>query len=182
MLIIGFSRSNKSVKILSDLIILMQNIRFKEQSPKPMSHVYGRFVGSAWKRDFIYQSVGGGTNFSAEVAFLKKHIPIEEYILDIPKELEITIGRSCVDREGTVYAYKQNAGIAVMFLVWLVSFGKIIIENPWADGDRTTNCLEEWGLQLAAHLGITPPKLDNITPWEFRCWLKELPIAKLREL
>lgn len=55
-LIIGCSKSNKSIKVASDLIIWWQKIKFGILGTKAMdiSHIYGKFLGSSWERNFIY--------------------------------------------------------------------------------------------------------------------------------
>ena len=64
-LFIGCSRSKSKMKIGSQIIISWQYIKAKILGLEPMniSHVYGRFSGSSWGCDFIYQQQGSGSHF-----------------------------------------------------------------------------------------------------------------------
>lgn len=173
-LYIGCSRSKKKIKIGSSIIILWQYVKSKILGLEPMniSHVYGRFSGSSWGCDFIYHQQGSGSNFMGGERFLQLHEVEDEFMLPIPKELEIKIGQSCVKREGQTYAYMQNIGIGLVGIVWLLSFTKIVIKNPFTS---KTNCLEEWVDLLVEHLGIEKPQhVDSWLPQDFWTWFVNL--------
>jgi hypothetical protein len=178
---IGFSKSRKKVKLFSDLIIFWDRVR--HGSNLPISHCYGRFTSASWERDFIYQASGHATNFMGEKNFANRHEVIEEYTLSIPRDVVERIGRVCVDREGKPYAIKQTIGIAISAIIWIITFGKIEIKNPFADGDAETNCIEEWGRILAQELNVEPPQyLDGISVKPFRDWIAGLPMARLTDV
>jgi hypothetical protein len=113
-----------------------------------------------------------------ETNFFKHHEIIEEYLLEIDEKAITKIGQICVDREGKPYAIKQTFGIAWTAIVWILT-GRDI-KNPLADGDKETNCIEEWGTILAQALGVEPPEhLDGLSVKPFRDWIAALPMAKL---
>lgn len=176
--IIGFSRPNHW-KIFAELIMWWD--RHYEGATKKMSHSYTRFIGSAWERDFIYQAAGLKTHFMGSKLFEEINFVVEEYQVPVSEEAEITLGKTCVDREGKPYGIKQVCGNILVNLTRIVTLNKVRMSNPWADGEESVTCLEEMGWILADHFGIEPPKnLETISVWEFRNWIASLPGAKVR--
>ena len=177
-LFIGCSRSKSKMKIGSQIIISWQYIKAKILGLEPMniSHVYGRFSGSSWGCDFIYQQQGSGSHFMGGERFSVLHQVVDEYELLVSKELEIKIGQACVKREGQPYSFMQNIGIGLVGIVWLLTFTKIVIKNPFTSN---TNCLEEWVDILVEHLGIEkPPYVDSWLPQDFWTWFVNLPVIE----
>jgi hypothetical protein len=175
---IGFSRSTVRMPIYSQLIIWWD--RYKFNSEIEISHAYGRFVSASWDRDFIYQAAGKSTHFMGGKAWAEKNLAVEEYVLDLPDEVVNRIGQICVDREGKRYGFKQTLGITISGLVWIMTFGKVDMPNPLADGDVEVNCLEEWARILSRALGVEMPKnIDGISIRPFRDWIAGLPMARL---
>lgn len=182
MLLIGCSRSNKTIKFASDMIVWWQKIKYAMLGKECMdiSHIYGRFVGSSWERDFIYHQQGSGSNFTGEKRFVKEHFVVKELKLNVSREAEIKIGQVCVDREGTPYSFLQNIGIALVGIVWIVTFKKVVIENPFTS---STNCIEEWVDILCDELQIEKPKgVDSWLPQDFWEWFETLPCVEPVEL
>ena len=182
MLKIGCSRSNKRIKFMSNAIVWFQAIKFSllGEKPLPISHVFGRFVGSSWGCDFIYHQHGQGSEFIGQDRFEREHFVVEEFVLNIPREVEIAIGRSCVQREGTPYSFMQNVGIAIVGLIWILTFKKVVIKNPFT---KDTNCLEEWVEILCDHLKVPKPDyVDSWLPYDFIKWLQTLPCVEVGEI
>lgn len=176
-LVIGLSRSKKSFRPYSEIIIWWDKL--KNKSDLKISHAYGRFYSDSWKRSFIYQAAGIRTHFLSEKLFLTDNIMVEEFELDLPVEVVNQIGKVCVDREGTPYAFKQTLGIVVVGLAWLISMGKANIKNPYADGAAKVNCLEEWVNIICNEMKLKKPEnRESMTPYEFRKWLITLPFTK----
>lgn len=175
-LVIGFSRPRKW-KIFAALIMWWDKYRFKSEIA--ISHGFGKFVSSTWGRDFIYQAAGHQSHFMGGHRFNEINETVEEYELEIPDEAVTEIGQVCVDREGKGYAIKQVLGQIWVNLVYLGTFGKVQIDNPLADGDAETSCIEEWGRILEQKLGvICPVNLDSTSPKPFRDWIASLPMAR----
>lgn len=175
-LVIGFSRT-KAWKPLSALIIWWDKVRYK--SDVRISHGYGRFHSKTWNRDFIYQAAGHRSHFMGATLFDSINVSVEEYELTLPEEVLVKIGQTCVDREGKPYAIKQLCGMVLVGLVWLFTFGRVDMKNPWADGDRATTCIEEWGWILSTELKIEMPlDLDSTSVKPFRDWVAGLPMAQ----
>lgn len=169
-LIIGFSRPHKW-KPYAEAIMYRDKSNF--------SHTYSRFISSSWNTSFIYQSAGHQTHFLGEDWFKQINLIVEEYEIEIPDEVEAKIGRLCVSREGKPYAVKQVLGIALVFLIEIMSLGKIKLHNPWADKDASTTCLEEVCKLLELGLGIKCPlNPDEISVKPFHDWLITLPNVK----
>jgi hypothetical protein len=170
--------SRKKPRYFADLIVWWD--KYRHESKKPLSHVSFKWSAKSWERDLFYQAQGHATIFSGGTLFYKQHEVIEEYELNLPKEVEVKIGQSCVDREGIPYAVKQTVGIGISGLVYILSFRKLDIDNIFADGSSTVNCLEEVARILIQDAGATPfpGSLDKATPWQFRQWLREQPFAK----
>ena len=79
----------------------------------------------------------------------------------------------CVDREGMPYSFTQNIGIAIVGIVWILTFKKVVIKNPFTS---STNCIEEWVVILCDELRIEVPKnVDSWLPQDFWMWLETLP-------
>lgn len=172
---IVFSRSKLKNPFFSKAIIWWD--KKKNDSKLPISHISGKWHGKSWDRDFYYQASGSKTNFMGSALFNTEHETIEEYELELTPDIEKLIGQSCVDREGKPYAVKQTIGIALAGIWWLLTRKEI--DNPFGDGDATTNCLEEWGRILALQCKCEyPGNLDQATPWLFRQWVASLPMAK----
>jgi hypothetical protein len=178
MLHIGCSKSNKSVKVMSNAIIWFQRIKFKILGIEAMgiSHIYGKFVGSSWNRDFIYHQHGSGSSFMGEKNFKAQHQTVKELRLNISKDAEIKIGQVCIDREGTPYSFMQNIGIGIVGLIWIITFQKVVIKNPFT---KNTNCIEEWVDILCNELALTKPSgVDSWLPQDFWMWLESLPCVE----
>ena len=170
--------SLKKPRFFADLIVWWD--KHKNKAEKPISHVSFKWTAKSWERDLFYQAQGHATIFSGGTLFYKQHEVIEEYELELTKEVESKIGQACVDREGIPYAVKQTVGIGISGLVYILTCGRHDIENPFADGTETVNCLEEVARILIQEAGATPfpGSLDKATPWEFRQWLREQPFTK----
>ena len=175
-LVIGFSRTKKW-KPFSALIIWWDKIRYG--SNVAISHGYGRFHSNTWSRDFIYQAAGIRSHFMGATLFDSINESVEEYELTLTDEVLVRIGQVCVDREGKPYAIKQVLGQMLVGLVWLVTFSKVDLKNPWSDGDTQTTCIEEWGRILSVELNIDAPfDLDTVSVKPFRDWIAGLPMAR----
>ena len=175
-LVIGFSRTKKW-KPFSALIIWWDQVRHK--SDVRISHAYGRFTSTSWKRDFIYQAAGVRTHFMGATRFDSINESVEEYEFELTDEVVQNIGRTCVDREGKSYGIKQVFGQVFVGLVWLITFGRVDKKNPWSDGDAQTTCIEEWGRILCNELKLEMPlDLDTVSVKPFRDWIAGLPMVK----
>lgn len=177
-IIIGFSRPHKW-KIFAELIMWWD--RSYEGANIEMSHAYTRFSGRAWGRDFIYQAAGHKTHFMGSVLFEEINQVVEEYEIPISDEIEIYMGRVCVDREGKPYGIKQVCGQILINLVRIITLNQVRMSNPCADGEESVTCIEEMAWLLVDHCKVEPPKnLETISVWEFRNWVASLPGAKVR--
>lgn len=174
---IGFSMSKLKFKPLALSIVWWD--KFKYKSTLGASHCYGRFTGTDWGVDFIYQSTGHGTNFMGQDRFNALNETKEEYELELPSETILLIGRECVKREGKKYGVKQLIGLMMINILTIVSFGKLNLKNPFSDGDTSTVCLEEVGRLLAKTLNLEIPlDLDSISVTPFRNFIASLPNVK----
>lgn len=173
---IGFSRPKKW-KPFAALIMWWDRYRFKASAK--MSHGFIRFSSNRWDRAFIYQSAGHRTHFMGGSYFGSINDPVEEYEIEVTDEVEARIGRLCVDREGKPYGVKQVLGSGIVNLVWLITFGKVSLKNPWEDGDAKTTCVEEVAAIICTGIGIECPlNLDSVSVWPFREWVASLPMAR----
>ena len=158
-IIFGFSKPIK-FKPYAALIMWADDINY--------SHAYTKFLGS--KTNFIYQNSGHQTNFKSQTSFLKSNIEVEEYELDLPCEHYDNLLTLCADREGKDYGVKQVIGKAIVKLAqWIL---KKDIANPFADGDSTTDCIEEQSIILTKALGIEDNlRMDDVSVKAYRDWL-----------
>lgn len=167
-IIVGFSRPRKW-KPFAELIMWWDKSN--------ISHTYSKFDSVAWGVGFIYQNSGHKTNFEGSELFYKNNIPIEEYAILVPDEVEHKIGRLCVSREGIKYAISQIIGIALANIIYYGSFGKIKTKNFLAK-ENETDCLEEIAIILKEGLGLESNlDLDLSTVKQFREWIASLPQA-----
>ena len=149
-------------------------IQFVDQSN--ISHGYTRFESDRWSASFIYQNSGHRTNFMGGTLFDTLNERVEEYCLEVPDEVEAKIGHLCVSREGKPYAMKQVIGKGIVLIMAFASFRKIKIKNPFPNGDKETDCIEEQAAILSQGLGIqTPLDMDSVTVKPFRDWLVTIP-------
>ena len=169
-IIFGFSRPKKW-KPFAELI------QFVDQSN--VSHGYTRFESDRWNASFVYQSSGHRTNFMGGTLFDLINVRVEEYCLEVPDEVEAKIGNLCVTREGKPYALKQVVGKGLVLLVAFMTMRQIKIKNPFPNGDKQTDCIEEQAAILSQGLGInTPLDMDSVTVKPFRDWLVTIPNIK----
>jgi hypothetical protein len=169
-IIVGFSRPRKWK-------IFAQAIMWWDKSDA--SHGYIRFRSERWDNNFIYQSSHSQTNFVGGEYFQKINKVVEEFEIEVEESIESRIGNLCVDREGKPYAIKQVIGIAMMNIMFVISFGKVRIKNPFSDGDEETDCIEEVAAILKEALGIEAPfDMDSVSVKPFRDWVRSLPQAK----
>jgi len=167
--VIGFSRPIK-FKIGAKLIMWADGSNF--------SHAYIRFESERWKTSFIYQATGHGTHFMGGQNFRKINVPVEEFQIEVPDDVEAKVGSLCVSREGQPYAVKQVMGKAVVKLIQLLTFGKLTISNPLGQADQT-DCIDEVSTVLKDGLGIqTPLDMDSVSVKAFRDWVAGIPGAK----
>ena len=167
-IIIGFSRP-KTWKIFAEAIMWLDK--------SDASHGYIRFHSNSWNTDFIYQSSHQQTNFVGGIYFKDKNIIVEEFVIEVPDEVEAKVGALCVNREGKPYGIMQCIGIALVAIASM--FGKTIKKNPFANGDEQTICIEEVAMILHEGLGINSPldmDLSSVKP--FREWIRSLPQTK----
>ena len=171
-IIFGFSRP-KHWKPFAALIQFVDNSN--------ISHGYTRFESERWNASFIYQNSGNRTNFMGGTLFDSINERVEEYCLEVPDDVEAKIGHLCVSREGKSYATKQVVGKGIVLLIAAITFKKIKIKNPFPNGDKQTDCIEEQAAILREGLGIeTTLDMDTVTVKPFRDWLVTIPnIAKL---
>lgn len=127
MIIVGFSTSKQWVTI-PGLI--------RKLTKKPFSHSYIRFKSQSWGVDFIYQNIASHTVFMGGERFQSLNNVIEEYEVECDKDTEKKIGILCVQREGKPYGFFQIFGKLLVILFRLK-------KNPFSDGDKTTDCIEE---------------------------------------
>jgi hypothetical protein len=173
--------SKKKFRPLAEAIRWWDKFRYK--STLGASHCYGKFTETEWGMDFIYQATGHGTNFMGQENFNKLNDTKEEYELDLPKDIVLLVGRECIRREGIKYGTRQMVGMVIVNLLTIISFGKINIKNPLADGDDATVCLEEIGTLINKVLKIEVPlDLDSISITPFRDYIASLPISKKVEI
>lgn len=175
---ICLTKSKKAFAPYSKAIIWYDKVRYG--SDLGASHCAGMFFAESWNRALFYHASGKATNFMGEKTFKEKNQIVETYELEVCKATGVKLGQACIDREGTPYAVKQTIGIAIMFAVWAFTLGQVSIENPFADGDKYVNCLEEWGDILVQNTGVEPPVggLEGISVYTFRNWIRSLPYAK----
>lgn len=161
-LIIGFSKSRKFMPIASWLIRLYMWT--------PFSHIYVRIpfkeMGKFPSDRIVHASEGLVQHMSATV-FETKHETIEEFTLDISKDLWNHIKREDLhEPAGENYSILQNIGIVLATLVGI--FG-INIKNPFKSG---WNC-SEFALEILKDISpevyghydkdlITPKELYKI--------------------
>ena len=124
---IVFTKSKKKFPIGSWLI------RFWTR--KEYSHVSREVNVSDWGKGY-YQSNDGKINYEHERFFLKKHIIIKKYTINITNKQELNIKKDCWRDSGGPYGILQNLGIA---LVDIFKFFNKNIVNPWKTGK---NCSE----------------------------------------
>lgn len=161
-IIFGFSRPKKW-KPFAAAIMAVDDINF--------DHGYTKFRSDRWEADFIYQSSGTRTNFMGGDYFRKLNTVIEEYVLQVPDEVEAKVGHLCVTREGAPYPVKSIIGIGVVKFFGLVGAK---IKNPWPSEFR--DCVGEQAAILSGGLGIyCPLDFNEMTPKEFRNWLLTVP-------
>jgi hypothetical protein len=111
--------------------------------------------------------------------FFKENIAVEEYELVVADGAESFMGNLMVSREGLPYAVKQVIGKAIAVLVFMVTFGKIKISNPFKGGDTQTDCIEEVALILSRACGVEVPlDMNTITVKPFRDFIASLPNVK----
>lgn len=167
--VIGFSRPIK-FKIGAKLIMWSDQSNF--------SHAYIRFESDRWKTSFIYQATGHGTHFMGGQQFRKINVPVEEFQIVVPDDVEAIVGALCVSREGQPYAVKQVIGKAIVRLIQLLTFGKLKISNPMGQPDQT-DCIDEVSTVLKDGLGIqTPLDMDSVSVKAFRDWVVCIPGAQ----
>ena len=134
-------------------------------------HGYVRFHSGSWNTDFIYQSSGSRTNFMGGDYFSEINIVAEEYLLQVPDDVEAKIGALCVSREGRPYPARTILGLG---LVKLLGFIKLKIKNPFPSNFR--DCIGEQAAILTDGLGIDCPlDFNELTPKDFRDWLLTVP-------
>ena len=162
-IIIGFS-TPKKWKVFPFIIRSIDNTLY--------SHSYWRFESSTWGLDFIYQNSGLHTNFMTSILFEKINKIIVEYEIEVTEEIYNKIGRLCALREGKNYAVLEIIGKGYVFLIrsFLKIFSKkdFKIKNPFSDGDKTTDCIQEASEVLRSGLNIKSNlDMDSVAikPW-----------------
>lgn len=142
-------------------------------------HAYLRFESPRWDCSFIYQSSGHRTNFMGGEYFFGENIAVQEYELLILEEAEANMGHLMVSREGLPYAVKQVLGKAISILLFMATFGKVKISNPFKGSDTKTDCIEEVSVLLSRACGIVVPMdMNTITVKPFRDFIASLPNVK----
>jgi hypothetical protein len=169
-IVIGFSRP-KGWKPYAAAIMWVDKIDY--------DHGYMRFDSPRWDCSFIYQSSHSRTNFMGGEYFFKENIAVEEYELVVADSAEAFMGNLMVSREGLPYAVKQVIGKGIAAILFIASFGKIKISNPFKGGDMRTDCIEEVALILSRACGVEVPlDMNTITVKPFRDFIASLPNVK----
>lgn len=119
---VGFSKSRKSLPIVSLLIRLIERTKF--------SHAYVKFPVKRWELDLIYQATGSGVGFSGPKAFEHDHEVVEEYEIEVSDEAKDRILKWCAERAGQKYSKKEICGFLIKRLANV--FG-IKMANPFKD-------------------------------------------------
>ena len=169
-LIFGFSRP-LTWKPFAEAIMWMDESN--------ISHGFTEFESQRWDVGFIYQNSGHRTNFEGSVYFKTINQIVEKYAVEVSDEVEAKIGKLCVDREGVPYGLLQIFGKGLVCAVFLLSYGYKRIKNPFSDGGKTTDCIEEVGVILSKGLGVEIPlDMDSTTVKPFRDFVASLPMVK----
>jgi len=169
-IVVGFSRPKKW-KPYAQGIMLVDKTNF--------DHGYLRFDSPRWDCSFIYQSSGHRTNFMGGDYFFNENIAVEEYEIPISSEEEATLGKLMVSREGLPYAVLQVIGKAIVATVFMCSYGKIRLSNPFRGNDMKTDCIEEIAIVLSHACKVNVPlDMNTITPKPFRDFIAALPNVK----
>ena len=123
---IGFSKSNKKFPIMSWLIRLFQGTEF--------SHVYLRRDSDS-TGEYVYQASGSMVNYMGIDTFFKYHRVVEEFEIEIPKEVwKKVLKNILIKYAGRPYGKKQIPAIA------LAQFG--IRADSLQDGEYAFICSE----------------------------------------
>jgi hypothetical protein len=145
---------------------------FRKVPGPQISHGFVKFVSAAWETSFIYQASGIRTNFEGEQSFLEHAQIVEEFPIQVSEETFNKIGKFVVGRENRPYAIKQTLGMGLVIAAYLLSFGQVLVANPFADGGVTTNCIEEMSIILAEEFGTqVPMNMDSASVRPFRNWI-----------
>lgn len=123
ILSIVFTKSKKFLPIFSWAIMLW--------TWKKFSHVAIKQEIKSWGKRY-YQASEGKTNYEYESFFLKKHKIVEEYTIEISKEMDSLIKETCYKEAGNTYGTWQNVGIALTDIYYNVIGKKT--KNPWKKG------------------------------------------------
>lgn len=170
--IFGFSRPrNLHQKFFAQLIMWADRHSYKFGEEK-ISHGYTRFPAPAWETSFIYQNAGHSTHFMGAARFEAINQIVEEYELNVEQDLFDEIGKLCVRREGKPYSLRGVVGKGVVLL--LQAFN-ITIRNPFADGQESTDCIEEQAIMLALASAENIPDLEQLSVKPWRDWVSQLP-------
>jgi len=164
---IGFSTPKDRLLIFPWLIRKRDNTKY--------SHSYWRFKSESWGTDFIYQNSGMHTNFMGSKRFEQINEVIEEIEIKVSDEIESKIGKLCVNREGKGYAVGQVLWKGVLWVISIITFGKIELKNPIPDNDYATDCIEESAKILSLGLGIDVKiDMDSATVKQWYDFVKQL--------
>lgn len=167
--IVGFSKPRK-FKVGAWLIM--------KSDGSNISHGYIRFRSDRWKTSFIYQSTGHGTHFMGGELFEQINIPVEEFMITVPDEVEAQIGNLCVVREGRKYGVLQVIGKGLVAAVRMLTCGKVQMKNPLGSKDQT-DCIDEVATILNKGMGVEVSlDMDAVSVSVFRDWIASLPFSE----
>ena len=138
-LIFGFSTTHLP---LSWLIRKIQGL--------PCSHCYIQFTSSAGE-ELVYEAEGMQTHLVNKKNFIKSSIVVKEYEIELDEKTYNDI-KIFIERDiGVPYGWMELVGLLIKFSVRFLSFGKIIIKNPFPSKD--TICSEASGHIYIEYLG-----------------------------
>jgi len=129
-IVIGFSKSNKKLALGSDIIRWYMGTKY--------SHIYVRIPKEQTNSisDTIYHASAGMVHGMSKTQFDKKHVVIEEFVLEVDTETYNHILLESQELCGADYGLLQNLGIV---LVQLLKEAGLTINNPFISG---WNCSE----------------------------------------
>lgn len=136
------------------------------------THAAFKFTSKTWNTSFYYQNTVSKTQFMGEVQFKKNNHIVEVFELKLPKKVEQQLIKICQEREGKPYSFLGIFGKMLMKIFKLNS-------NPFQDGDKTTDCIEEITMALIIAKKIVLDKnIDTIDLDDFYEILKKVGTKK----
>lgn len=103
---------------------------------KSYSHVARKLSLPFVEKSSYFHANEGKVNYEYETWFLKDHIVVKQYRIEVPDDVYSELSKHCWSLVGQSYGTWQNVGI---ILVDILKLFKLKIKNPWKHG---VNCSE----------------------------------------